>query len=162
MAFNDFIKKVIYGNDNDGEYDNDDFDDYTQDESEEQPAVQQTARPARTQDRPEPAPYTGSVSSGNVNMTSGSAIEMKVVKPDTLETVTQIADSLLDRKTILLNLEDTSKETARRLIDFLNGVSYAINGDLKKVASNTYVVTPNNVAVSGENLKEISEKADLV
>ena len=86
---------------------------------------------------------------------------MKVVKPEKLESVTQISDYLLDRKTVLLNLEETNKETARRLIDFLNGVAYAINGNLKKVANNTYVITPNNVEVSGEQLRESQEKADL-
>ena len=59
-----------------------------------------------------------------VSVHSGSAIEMIVVKPEKLETVTQIADYLVDRKTILLNLEETNKDTARRLIDFLNGVEF--------------------------------------
>jgi len=90
---------------------------------------------------------------------SGSPIEMVVVKPQKLETVTEIADHLVDRKTILLNLEDTNKETARRLIDFLNGVAYAINGDLRKVATNTYVVTPSNVELSGEKLATTQEAA---
>ena len=94
-----------------------------------------------------------------VGITSGSSIEMVVVKPEKLETVTQIADYLVDRKTILLNLEDTNKETARRLIDFLNGVAYAINGDLRKVATNTYVVTPSNVELSGEKLSASQENS---
>lgn len=93
----------------------------------------------------------------NVSVSSGSSIEMVVVKPEKLETVTQIADYLVDRKTILLNLEETNKETARRLIDFLNGVAYAINGDLRKVATNTYVVTPSNVELSGEKLSASQE-----
>ena len=92
-----------------------------------------------------------------VGISSGSSIEMVVVKPEKLETVTQIADYLVDRKTILLNLEDTNKETARRLIDFLNGVAYAINGDLRKVATNTYVITPSNVELSGEKLSTSQE-----
>lgn len=95
----------------------------------------------------------------NVSVSSGSSIEMVVVKPEKLETVTQIADYLVDRKTILLNLEETNKETARRLIDFLNGVAYAINGDLRKVATNTYVVTPSNVELSGEKLSTNQEAA---
>ena len=95
----------------------------------------------------------------NVSVSSGSSIEMVVVKPEKLETVTQIADYLVDRKTILLNLEDTNKETARRLIDFLNGVAYAINGDLRKVATNTYVVTPSNVELSGEKITASAEAA---
>ena len=51
---------------------------------------------------------------------AGSALEMKVVKPQTFDSVSQIADHLLSRRTVVLNLESTSKETARRLIDFLN------------------------------------------
>ena len=98
-------------------------------------------------------------SASGVGISSGSSIEMVVVKPEKLETVTQIADYLVDRKTILLNLEDTNKETARRLIDFLNGVAYAINGDLRKVATNTYVVTPSNVELSGEKLSASQEAA---
>ncbi len=102
--------------------------------------------------------HDGRVSSG-VSVSSGSSIEMVVVKPEKLETVTQIADYLVDRKTILLNLEETNKETARRLIDFLNGVAYAINGDLRKVATNTYVITPSNVELSGEKLSGAQEAA---
>jgi len=97
-----------------------------------------------------------------VSSSPAGSIEMKVVKPDRLEAVTQIADHLLDRKTILLNLEDTNRETARRLIDFLNGVAYAINGNLKKVANCTYVITPSNVDVSGEQIKDSQENNDLV
>ena len=80
--------------------------------------------------------------------TGGSSIEMKVVTPKSYDTVTQIADLLLSKKTVLLNLEDTNRETARRLIDFLSGVAYALGGDVQKVAENTYAVTPSNVAVS--------------
>ena len=98
------------------------------------------------------------VSSG-VSVSSGSSIEMVVVKPEKLESVTQIADYLVDRKTILLNLEETNKEVARRLIDFLNGVAYAINGDLRKVATNTYVITPSNVELSGEKMNTNQETA---
>ncbi|MBQ9544842.1 MAG: cell division protein SepF [Clostridia bacterium] len=160
MAISNFFKKIIYP-DGDNDYENENYDEY-EDEFGEQPLTPPPARQPKAAERTEAPAYTAPAPSGNINMTSGSAIEMKVVKPDTLETVTQIADCLLDRKTILLNLEDTSKETARRLIDFLNGVSYAINGDLKKVASNTYVVTPNNVEVSGENIKENVDKNDIV
>lgn len=96
---------------------------------------------------------------GNIKVSSGASIEMVVVKPEKLESVTQIADYLVDRKTILLNLEETNKDVARRLIDFLNGVAYAINGDLRKVATNTYVITPSNVELSGERMNTNQETA---
>lgn len=86
------------------------------------------------------------ISSGTNVM--GSSIEMKVVKPDKFEMVADIADLLLAGNTVLLNLEDTNKETTRRLIDFMTGVAYAIHGDLRRIANNTYVVTPDNVKVS--------------
>ena len=55
---------------------------------------------------------------------------------------------------MVLNLENTNKETARRLIDFLSGVAYSIDGSLKKIASNAYVITPSNVDVGDAQLKD--------
>lgn len=87
--------------------------------------------------------------STNTSLSSGAPIEMRVERPTSYEEVGPIADHLLERKTILLNLEAADKETIRRLIDFLTGVAYAIGGDIKKIAKRTYVVTPKNVDVSG-------------
>ncbi len=106
-------------------------------------------------------PFAGSVDTSyqaarpaqNINI-SGSAIELKVVKPESYKNASQIADHLLSGRTVVLNLESTNKETARRLIDFLTGAAYAIGGDIKKVSNNTYVITPgDNVAVSGDKLQ---------
>lgn len=91
-------------------------------------------------------------SAGGISL-SGSAIEMKVVKPEHFESVPQIADHLLKKRTVVLNLENTNKETARRLIDFLSGVAYSIDGSLKKIASNAYVITPSNVDVGDAQLR---------
>lgn len=85
---------------------------------------------------------------------SSTALELKVVKPDSFKSVTQIADHLLNKRTVVLNLESTNKETARRLIDFLSGVAYSIDGQMKRVANNTFVITPDNVDVSGEQISE--------
>ena len=85
---------------------------------------------------------------------TGDALELTVVRPDGFESATQIADNLLNQRTVVLNLEATSKETARRLLDFLAGVAYSISGKLKRVATNTYVITPSNVGVSGETMKD--------
>ena len=84
----------------------------------------------------------------SVNVIAGNSIEMKVVTPKSFDSVSQIADLLMEKKTVLLNLENTNRETAIRLIDFLSGAAYALRGDVQKVADNTYAITPNNVAVS--------------
>ena len=77
---------------------------------------------------------------------------MKIVRPKEFKDGAQIARYLLNKCTVFLNLEKTNKETARRLIDFLSGVAYALGGGIQKVADNTYAVTPSNVAVSKESI----------
>ena len=99
-----------------------------------------------------PAPVREAVRNG-INAAAGTSLELKVVRPKEFESVPQIADHLLHRRTVVLNLEETNKETARRVIDFLSGVAYSLDGQLKKVASNTYVITPPNVDVSGEAMR---------
>ena len=90
----------------------------------------------------------------NAGMGGGNALELKVVKPERFEDGTAIADHLLSNRTVVLNLEDTNAEVSRRLIDFLTGVTYSIDGNLKRVADHTFVITPNNVALSAERMSQ--------
>ena len=90
---------------------------------------------------------------------NASSIELKVVRPDTFVNSRQIADHLLNNRTVVINLEATNKETARRILDFLSGVAYSIGGQLKRVANNTFVITPDNVAVSGDQMRASSSAA---
>lgn len=96
------------------------------------------------------APQTISQQAGPSMSLGANALELKVVRPERFQNVTQIADHLLNRRTVVLNLEMTNKETSRRIIDFLTGVAYSIGGQLKNVANNTYVITPSNIDVSND------------
>ncbi len=89
-----------------------------------------------------------------------SVVELKVVRPETFASVTEIADHLLNRCTVVLNLEATNREAAKRLIDFLAGVAYSINGQLKNVANNTYIITPCNVDVADAQIGNIGGNDD--
>ena len=71
------------------------------------------------------------------------------------ETASEIADHLKDKRTVVLNLESTNKDVARRLIDFLSGVAYAGEGKIKKVAANTYMITPYHVELEGDLIDEL-------
>lgn len=84
---------------------------------------------------------------------AGGTLELKVIRPEGYDAAPTIADHLLSGRTVVLNLEATNKETARRLIDFLSGIAYSIDGSLRRVANNTFVITPNNVDVSGDSPK---------
>ena len=105
---------------------------------------------SQTFSRPQAAPRAAA--GVNLGASTGN-IELKVVRPERFENVTQVAEHLLNRRTVVLNLEATSKEVSRRILDFLTGVAYSINGQMKKVANNTYVITPSNVDVSGDPIK---------
>ena len=62
---------------------------------------------------------------------------------------------LKDKRTVVLNLESTNKDVARRLVDFLSGVAYAGEGKIKKVAANTYIITPYHVDIEGDLIDEL-------
>ena len=90
-----------------------------------------------------------------VNLNNNSAMQVILVKPDRFDTVSEIADHLRDKKSIVLNLESTNKDVARRLVDFLSGVAYALDGKIKKVAISTYILTPYNVEIVGDLVEEL-------
>jgi cell division inhibitor SepF len=79
----------------------------------------------------------------------GNQMKVVLVSPENFEAAAEIADQLREKRPVLMNLEKTSKDVARRLIDFLSGVAYALEGKIKRVASNTYIITPYNVDIMG-------------
>ncbi len=158
MGLMDRIKKVTGANDSyDDSYDEDyydGFDNYEEgaDDSDVQYAAPQ---PQQGNAGPNPQPM------GSLNL-SGSNIKMQVVRPETYDsdTATQIANHLLNKCTVVLNLEKTTKEASRRLIDFLTGVAYSIGGDLKNIATNAYVITPSNVDVENAKIRSTPKQTE--
>ena len=112
-----------------------------------EPAVRETYS------RPEP-PVQQSVKRDNkvVNIQATAQLQVVLVKPEVFTDAKQIADHLISKKTVVLNLETASAENKRRIIDFLVGVAYANGGSLKPVANLTYIITPYNVGFIGEDL----------
>ena len=82
---------------------------------------------------------------------SDGNIELKVVRPASFEEVGDIADYLIDGCTVVLNLELLDGVQTVRMLDFLNGVTYSTDGEIKNVAKNTYIITPHNVDVSEDD-----------
>jgi len=152
MGLFDKIKQGI-NPENDPAYD--DYTDQIQSDFNDSQMYQQT-----TQQQYIPQDQYGVPAQDDGMQVSGSSLELKVVKPERFDNVPQIANHLLNRRTVVLNLEETNKETARRLLDFLSGVAYSINGNLKRVANNTYVITPCNVDVSDGPLREKRQKEE--
>mgnify|MGYP000220701615 CR=1 FL=1 len=97
-----------------------------------------------------PAPRRSVSSYQSSGMSSGSAFAMKLIKPTSYQEAPAIADFLINRCAVVLNLEAANKETASNLIYFLTGVSYALGGQIKRVAANTYMLAPENMEISEE------------
>ena len=90
-----------------------------------------------------------------VNIHTTTQLQVVLVKPERFENASEIADHLREKRTVVLNLEQTDKNIARRLIDFLSGVAYANEGTIKKVALSTYIITPYNVDILGDLIDEL-------
>ena len=90
-----------------------------------------------------------------VNIHATTQLKVVLVKPERFEAASEIADHLKEKRTVVVNLESTHKDIARRLIDFLSGVAYAGEGKIKKVAANTYLITPYSVDIQGDLIDEL-------
>lgn len=80
--------------------------------------------------------------------------KLLLVRPDRFEVAADIADRIRERNAIVLNLESTPKDTTRRILDFLSGVTYALSGKIKRVSGNTYIITPSGMDFMGDSAEE--------
>ena len=90
-----------------------------------------------------------------VNIHATTQLKVVLVKPERFENASEIADHLKEKRTVVVNLESTHKDIARRLIDFLSGVAYAGEGKIKRVAANPYIITPYSVEIQGDLIDEL-------
>jgi len=80
--------------------------------------------------------------------------EVMVVSPKSFDESLEIAKNLTDRKTVVLNLELLDHEQSQRIVDFLAGATYALNGHQQKIGEGVFIFTPNNVNISAEQEKK--------
>ena len=96
-----------------------------------------------------------SANSKVLNIHTSNQMQVVLVKPDRFDNVSEIAEHLRSKHAVVLNLEATNKDIARRLVDFLSGCAYALDGKIKKIAISTYIITPYNVDIVGDLLDEL-------
>jgi len=143
MGLLDELKRLAKPYDGD-----DDYEEYTPKATERIPVPQQ--KPAVSSQR---AVYEDKNKVVNIHATA--QLQVVLVKPERFENSAEIADHLRDKRTVVLNLESTNKDVARRVLDFLSGVAYAQDGKIKKVAVSTYIITPYNVDILGDLIDEL-------
>ena len=129
-------------------YEDEDDDDYEEDFA---PVNNSSTAPTESTRSTEPERRGNKV----VNIHTTTQLQVVLVKPERFENASEIADHLREKRTVVLNLEQTDKVIARRLIDFLSGVTYANEVTIKKVALATYIMTPYNVEILGDLIDEL-------
>jgi len=141
MSFMDEFKKIIHPYDGEDEFEEEEFD---------QPKPDKALFDDRKEDR-----KAEDRRNKVVNIHATAQLKVVLVKPERFENASEIADHLREKRTVVLNLESTNKDIARRMVDFLSGVAYAGEGKIKKVAANTYIITPYSVDIMGDLIDEL-------
>ena len=149
MSFVDSLKKGLFGSE-------DDYDDQYMDDGPQMVNNNSGLGVAGNEEEDEPEEGAAPKRNGKVvNIHATTQLKVVLVKPEHFEDASTIADHLNNKRTVVLNLESTNKEVSRRLVDFLSGCTYALDGKIKKIAISTYLITPYNVDVVGDLVEEL-------
>lgn len=162
MGFFDKFTEIIR------ESDDDELDDFYEEKSSyampSPPKREKAPRSVRVpkEERPERIHRSRAESDKVVNIHTTAQLQVVLVKPEKFDEAAAIGDNLNEKRTVVLNLESTNRDVARRLLDFLSGVAYANNGQIKRVANSTYIITPYNVDVMGDLIDELENSGMIM
>ncbi len=161
MSFWDNVKKFAQP------YTDEDYDDYDDgdegfEDEVETPAPRDRRRPAAADvavDSAADAPTDSSRFGGKVLNMGGNKQSVVLFRPTSFNDASKAADDLKEKKVVIVNLENVDKAMARRVVDFLSGCSYALDGKARKIAQSTYLFAPHNMDVMGdlENIQAETE-----
>jgi len=141
------ISEMIFGREED------EFEEFEIEEEEER--AKPDLRPIGT---PKIRPVASSGTGRVVSMTATTELEVAVLQPATYEDASEIADRLKSKKAVVVNLEDLTKEDAIKVLDFVSGVVYALEGNIQKVSSGIFLIAPLNVSIAGDVRDELKNK----
>ena len=175
MSFWDNVKKFAQPY-SDEEYDDYDEDDYMDDyEEPAQPSRRRRPAPAPIEEEENddafsgftPAPVAAPVAPAAPTGFSGHVVsashagkqEVTLFRPVNFNDASKAADDLRARKVVVVNLENVDKAMARRVVDFLTGTAYALDGSVKKIAQAAYLFCPSNLVVNGD-LESLQAEVD--
>ena len=148
MSFLDKVKNMVNVSEDDY-YDELESDDYQGNEPQQEEEYEEPRRPARR------ARESRGGADNVVNIHTTAQLQVVLAKPESFEEAKSVVDNLNEKRTVVINLESTNRDMARRLVDFFSGAVYANRGTLKRVANNTFIITPYNVGVMGDLLGEL-------
>lgn len=93
-----------------------------------------------------------------INLHTQRHVRVVVIEPRNFEDVKEISDNLVNRCPVIVNLEHAEPDLAKRIVDFVSGATYALNGHEQKVGNGIFLFVPNNVDISSELKNQSKEK----
>ena len=166
MSFWDNVKKFAQPYSEDEYEDVEDFEGFAEEEPEERPARPRRTPAFSTVSSEEstgfgsaPAAPTGTSAFSGQVVSLGNKQEVVLFHPANFNDTSKAADDLRSKKAVIVNMENIDKAMARRVVDFLSGCAYALDGKVKKVAQATYLFCPHNMEISGD-LESLQNEAE--
>lgn len=93
-----------------------------------------------------------------VSLHAQRQVRVVVLEPTSFENVQYIADNLKNRRPVIINLEQSEPDLAKRVVDFVMGVTYALNGSMQKVGKGIFLSVPSNIEIDGDLKEQLNEK----
>ncbi|OQB14006.1 MAG: Cell division protein SepF [Firmicutes bacterium ADurb.Bin193] len=93
-----------------------------------------------------------------VNIHTTTQLKVVVVSPESFEEARDIAEHLKSKKPVVINLEGVEREIARRIVDFLSGAVFSLDGNIQKISSGIFLIAPYNVGIMGDFKDELRSK----
>ena len=162
-----FLDVMRLNPDDEDDYDNDDYDYEEEEEISRRSSRREKRKPEPVAERPVPMAKEKAVKQSNkiTPISKGSrkqvlGMEVCVIKPTTIEDEIEITDTLLNGRTVVINMEGLNVEIAQRIIDFTSGSTYAMHGNLQKISNYIFLATPSGVDISGD-IQNLMESFDL-
>jgi len=90
-----------------------------------------------------------------VSIRTTANLHVALVQPKTMQELPEIMDEMRQGMTLVLNIEQTDRETSRRVLDMLAGVAYALDANISRIATNTYMILPFNVELEDSFLHQL-------
>ena len=164
MSLFDNLLNFMRLNTDDDDYEDDDFaneeylyDDYEEDAQKHTPKEKKVVtkepvkEPVKEKEKEKPKPISKITPIGKQSKKQGATnMQVCVIKPTTIEEEIEITETLLEGRTVVINMEGLNVEIAQRIIDFTSGATYAMNGNLQKISNYIFLATPNGVDISGD------------
>lgn len=93
-----------------------------------------------------------------VNIHTTTQLKVVVVSPESFDEARDIAEHLKAKKPVVINLEGVEREIARRIVDFLSGAVFSVDGNIQKISSGIFLIAPYNVGIMGDFKDELRSK----